>query len=188
MRYTVRPALCAWEFRRISNRTPPNRLNFECRDPFVAVTKQQSPLEGAKRQSSSRPCYLHLSAHKLRVLVKSKKALNPEQVEALDEAWFHTFGVLLILQDCESVEARPPGDSILGVEQVLRMTNLSLTSLKRHVLYGSFPKPHRSSPNRIGWRPSYVTAWLHEVDNSSRRSHHGAPSRALNARRLPRPF
>jgi predicted DNA-binding transcriptional regulator AlpA len=136
----------------------------------MPVTKQQTPLEGAKRQSTCRPCYLHLSAFKLRELFKSKKTLSPEEMEALDEAWFHTFGVLLVLPVCHPVEVRAPGDAILSVEQVLRMTNLSLTSLKRRVLYGSFPKLHRSSPSRIGWRACDVAAWLHELRNNSRRS------------------
>ena len=104
-------------------------------------------------------CYLHLSAHKLRELVKDKTRLSPEHLAAVDEAWFHTFGVLLVLQDCESVGVR---ETVLGVEQVLRMSNLSLTSLKRHVLDGTFPKPHRWSPDRIGWRPGDVSAWLHQ--------------------------
>ena len=134
-------------------------LTLERRDLIVAATKQQAPLEEAKRQSSSRPCYLHLSAHKLRELVKGKTTFNPEHLAAIDEAWFHTFGVLLVLQDCESVEAR---ETVLGVEQVLRMSNLSLTSLKRHMLDGKFPRPHRSSPDRIGWRPGDVSAWLHQ--------------------------
>jgi predicted DNA-binding transcriptional regulator AlpA len=126
----------------------------------VAATKHQASVEEAKLHCPSRPCYLHLSAHKLRALVKSKKTLSPEHLAALDEAWFHTFGVLLILQDCESVETQ---ETMLGVEQVLRMSNLSLTSLKRHVLAGKFPRPHRSSSDRIGWRAGDVSAWLHQT-------------------------
>ena len=151
---TVSAVSCAQEFPEI--RKPPNG-----RVPVMAATKHQAPVEEAKLRNPSRPCYLHLSAHKLRELVKSKKPLNPEHLAALDEAWFHTFGVLLVLQDCESVEARA---TMLGVEQVLRMCNLSLTSLKRRVLEGTFPKPHRSSQDQIGWRPRDVTAWLYERD------------------------
>src|SRR4030095_5429154 len=133
-------------------------------------TKHQASVEQAKL---SRPCYLHLSAHKLRELVKGKTTFNPEHLAAIDEAWFHTFGVLLVLQDCESVEAR---ETVLVVEQVLRMSNLSLTSLKRHMLDGKFPRPHRSSPDQIGWRPSDVSAWLHQRGYQRRSGSTTAPS------------
>jgi prophage regulatory protein len=53
-----------------------------------------------------------------------------------------------------------PEETILRRRQLPAITGLSLTSVDRLRLAGSFPPPVRLSPHAIGWHRSAVMAWL----------------------------
>ena len=44
--------------------------------------------------------------------------------------------------------------------QVIKLAGLSRSTIKRRVADGSFPKPRRLAPRRIGWPARKVKAWL----------------------------
>ena len=150
--------------------------------------KQQTPLERAARQAEQwkaqaaeakrRPSYRHLSPTELVSLAQDTKRLSVAQLEALDEAWFETFGELLILPGSGPGEAPPvpnvptepePADTTaLSTREVMRLTGLSLSTLKRRVLDKSFPEPRRISTRRISWPASDVKRWLDDLDANRR--------------------
>lgn len=53
-------------------------------------------------------------------------------------------------------------DRILRPEEVAQQTSLSLSTLRRMVQRGEFPKPRQLSPRRIGWGATDVGRWLSE--------------------------
>ena len=137
----------------------------------------QRQVEQWKAQAAEhkrRPSFTHLPPEELVDLARDTKRLSIAELEALDEAWFERFGELLILSDSGTVD-RPPepkaptqpeptGDPALNTREVLRMTGLSLSTLKRRVLGKTFPEPRRPSQRRINWPYSDVKRWLDELD------------------------
>ena len=142
---------------------------------FVRSAGAVVPHTGEEAESQQ-PSYLHLSRFQLFELVRRKKPFNPAELEALDLAWFHVFGLLLTLAEADvaptgpSLQSTAANDNILGVNEVLRITKLSLTLLKRRVLDGSFPKPRRFSCCEIGWFAREVQQWVEQFHTRARRS------------------
>ena len=58
------------------------------------------------------------------------------------------------------------GDSmnILRIEEVLRCTGLSRTTIWRDVRADRFPAPLKIGRNRIGWREDEIDAWQDSLD------------------------
>jgi prophage regulatory protein len=106
------------------------------------------------------------------------KPLSDFEVQALGEAWCRVFGDLPPgAEDSDEdpsasePDAQPPielpaDDTMLRTRDVLRLTGLSLSTLKRMVVDGRFPKPVRLSPRRIGWPARDVRAWLDSLDGA----------------------
>jgi prophage regulatory protein len=65
-------------------------------------------------------------------------------------------------------EPELPSDdtTMLRAKEVARRTGLSLSTLKRKVISGEFPKPMRLSPRRIGWQAGAVRSWLEGLDGA----------------------
>jgi predicted DNA-binding transcriptional regulator AlpA len=58
-------------------------------------------------------------------------------------------------------------------KEVVRLTGLSLSTLKRMAIDCRFAAPHRLSPRRIGWPARAVTAWLETVDGARHKANRG---------------
>lgn len=54
----------------------------------------------------------------------------------------------------------PPLDPVLTIAQVTASVSYSRAQLWRMIKAGSFPKPVRLGPGRVGWRQSAVAEWL----------------------------
>ena len=111
------------------------------------------------------------SAHQLIGMWESGKNLKGRplsqfETQALAEAWCRVFGELPPDDDVDDAAPSPPqpelppDDTMLRTKDVLRLIGLSLSSLKRMVIDGRFPKPVRLSPRRLGWPARDVKAWL----------------------------
>jgi predicted DNA-binding transcriptional regulator AlpA len=64
----------------------------------------------------------------------------------------------------------PPDDTMLRAADVVRITGLSLATLKRMTIDGRFAKPLHLSPHRIGWPGKDVRMWLEERDAARRKA------------------
>lgn len=53
-------------------------------------------------------------------------------------------------------------DPLLTISQLPAIVIYSRSQLYRMIKAGSFPRPIRLGPGRVGWRQSAVTAWLNE--------------------------
>jgi prophage regulatory protein len=65
-------------------------------------------------------------------------------------------------------EPEPQDDDMLAMCDVVRMTGLSESTIKRMFNDGRFPRPLKLSPRRIGWPASQVKEWLRTLHDQSR--------------------
>jgi prophage regulatory protein len=94
------------------------------------------------------------------------------EFRALCSAWLQTFGCLPPGHEAgedpssadQAPEPEPADDTMLGVKEVVRLTDISISTIKRMVIDGRFPKPMHLSPRRIGWLAREVKAWLRNLD------------------------
>jgi prophage regulatory protein len=102
--------------------------------------------------------------------------LSQVEVVALVERWLELFGAYPP-GDTEpgagdtahqSEEPEPQGDNMLKMREVVRMTGLSKSTIKRMFNNGRFPKPLHLSPRRIGWPARQVKDWLRTLQDQSR--------------------
>ena len=105
------------------------------------------------------------------------RMLSPFETQALAEAWCGVFGELPpgCSEDGEpdppEPEAELPADgTMLKAKDVVRITGVSLATLKRKVLSGDFPTPMRLSPRRIGWPARDVRLWLERLDGARQKT------------------
>ena len=107
------------------------------------------------------------------------KPLSQWEGQALVEAWCRVFGELPPHDnDTDAAEQEPsapgpemPGDdTMLRAKDVVRLTGLSLSTLKRMVVGGRFVKPVRLSPRRIGWPARDVRMWLETADGARQKA------------------
>lgn len=106
------------------------------------------------------------------------KPLSKFEVQALAERWGTIFGTPPPCNDDQSASeaagARsssipmPADDTMLGIEDVQRMTGLSKSTIKRKVLDGSFPTPVYPSVRRKAWPARVVKAWLEQLGAGGR--------------------
>ena len=119
------------------------------------------------------------NAHQLIAMWESAKNLAGKPLslwegQALVEAWCRVFGELPpndddadIAEPAQRPETElPADDTMLRANDVVRLTGLSLSTLKRMVLAGRFPKPMHLSPRRIGWPTRDVKAWLDAAEGA----------------------
>lgn len=143
---------------------------------MVAEWQQQ------ERASQSVRDYGYLSPSKLIKLANDPAPIAPDDLEALDVAWYAAFGEWLCEADDGSAPypidsavtalALPADDDMLSMSEVLRVTGISKTTVKRRVQDGTFPKPVRLSVRRMGWPAVEVKAWLAAITEQSTKSRH----------------
>ena len=102
------------------------------------------------------------------------KLLDQFETRALTEAWCRVFGELPPEDDdADDPASQGPGqpeldlpadDTMLRTKDVLRITGLSLSTLKRMVIDERFPRPMRISPRRLGWPARDVRQWLEGLE------------------------
>jgi prophage regulatory protein len=98
--------------------------------------------------------------------------LSPFEWQAMCAAWFLTFGELPPSRDDSqpsdpTPEPPPADDTMLDMHQVVRMTGLSESTLKRRWAAGTFPRPIKLSTRRMGWLSSSIKAWLADCERAS---------------------
>ena len=67
-----------------------------------------------------------------------------------------------------TAEPEPADTTMLDMHDVMRLTGLSKSTIKRMVSDDRFPKPIHLSPRRIGWPAGDVKAWLERLDGNRR--------------------
>lgn len=92
------------------------------------------------------------------------RKLTRFELRALVERWCEVFGSLPPSETVTTVPAaatgpEPADDEMLDMHDVVRVTGLSKSTIKRRVAEGSFPEPLHLSPRRIGWPAARVRAW-----------------------------
>lgn len=107
------------------------------------------------------------------------KPLSQWEGQALVEAWYKSFGELPPNDDDAGTAEQepsapepelPPDDTMLRARDVVRLTGLSLSTLKRMVIDKRFPTPMRLSPRRIGWPTRDVRTWLETADGARQKT------------------
>jgi prophage regulatory protein len=94
------------------------------------------------------------------------------EFEALCERWVAVFGFLPPMGEPPERAAEPDplpaDDAILRMRDVVRITGLSKSTIKRWVAdpASDFPKPVNLSPRRIGWRADAVKTWRAKIEAS----------------------
>jgi prophage regulatory protein len=58
----------------------------------------------------------------------------------------------------------PADDTMLGINEVVRLTGVSKATINRHVQTGTFPKPFKISARRNGYLAREVKEWLERLD------------------------
>jgi len=141
--------------------------------------------EASKRNAAIDACFAHTRPHDLVRIWETGKTLDGKKLtdfefEGLVSAWLRVFGVWPPFDEddntLESTEASAPepelpsDDTMLKAKDVVRITGVSLATLKRKVLSGDFPAPMRLSPRRIGWPARDVRLWLERLDGARQKT------------------
>jgi predicted DNA-binding transcriptional regulator AlpA len=99
--------------------------------------------------------------------------LSQFEFEALCERWCAVFGELppmgSLSVDAEPSDPLPADDTTINMKEVVRITGLSKSTIKRWVSdpTNDFPKPDKLSTRRIGWRAEHVKAWRKRIENAA---------------------
>ena len=103
------------------------------------------------------------------------RPLSEWECRALVEAWCRVFGELppgddgddqVSTEPTQPQPELPADDTMLRTREVLRLMGVSLSTLKRMVVEGRFPKPLRLSSHRIGWPAREVKTWLDAAEDA----------------------
>lgn len=106
------------------------------------------------------------------------KPLSQFEAQAVAERWCAVFGELPPDDDegeadtaahSEPTDAPPelpPDDTMLKAKEVVRLTGVSLATLKRMAIDGRFPKPMRPHPRRICWSARDVRLWREGIESA----------------------
>lgn len=97
------------------------------------------------------------------------KKLTPWEVQALAEQWRQRFGEWPKgkratskktdpLEEADAVE----DDTVLRKRDVLRLTGLSESTLKRWIKAGTFPAPFKLGPDMNAWQARGVKEWVRQ--------------------------
>ena len=106
------------------------------------------------------------------------RKLTQFEFAGLVERWCELFGALppddaeelngIASEQATTSEQEPEDDTMLRMGDVVRLTRISGSTVKRMVLDGRFPKPLRLSPRRIGWPARDVKVWLRQLEDQRR--------------------
>jgi predicted DNA-binding transcriptional regulator AlpA len=101
------------------------------------------------------------------------ETLSQFEFEALCERWCAVFGFLPPFGPQDETPATEPDplpadDTMLPIKEVIRLTGLSKSTIKRRVNdpANGFPKPIPLSLRRIGWRAGEVKAWIAGIEGA----------------------
>jgi prophage regulatory protein len=99
------------------------------------------------------------------------RKLTSTEFEALACALYRLFGAIPGPAKGSKANRQPlpEDDTMLSMKDVVRLTGLSTSTIKRMVSTGLFPKPLRPSPRRIGWPASEVRVWTESLDQLRQR-------------------
>ena len=101
---------------------------------------------------------------------KDGRKLNDWEFACFVEAWVKCFGDLPADAVTEPKQPRadapaiPADDTMLRMPDLLRLTGLSISTVKRMVQDGRFPKPVRLGVRAKGWPASDVRAFMKMLD------------------------
>jgi prophage regulatory protein len=105
------------------------------------------------------------------------RKLTKFEVQALGERWCQLFGCFPPGNDVDPAtvpptEPMPADDTRIDMHEVIRLTGLSKSSIKRMVEDGRFPSPDKMSTRRINWFARVVREWIEEreVDTDRRQA------------------
>ena len=138
-------------------------------NPIERARQLQERWDAEYRDYARRPSFKHLSSSDLIRVADSKRAMSSEEFEALEEAFVEMFGISLVAPVDRRGEREPPeaieepelpkGDAALNAKQVCELIGVSVSTLKRMVEDGRFPKPFKASERRIAWSVKDVMAY-----------------------------
>ena len=100
--------------------------------------------------------------------------LSQFEFEALCERWCAVFGELPPMGEPPAPGAEPdqlpPDDAYLRMRDVVRITGLSKSTIKRQVNdpKSDFPRPVKTSTRRIAWPADQVKAWRKRREDATR--------------------
>jgi prophage regulatory protein len=106
------------------------------------------------------------------------KRLNNWEFGCLVEAWCERFGSLpshdavenaLAMTDDDKPEPLPADDTMLRINEVVRLTGISVSSLKRMVEDGRFPRPMRIGIRAKGWPARDIRHFIEALDEQRKR-------------------
>jgi predicted DNA-binding transcriptional regulator AlpA len=113
-----------------------------------------------------------------RLKLSAREPLTQFEFEALCERWCIVFGEPPPIGDPADIatqpEPLPADDQMLSMKDVVRISDLSKSTIKRRVSdpTDDFPKPVKPSTRRIGWPADLVKAWRKRIESAgSDRSH-----------------
>jgi prophage regulatory protein len=156
------------------------------------LADERAALEAdSKRSGALEAHFLHATPEQLVEMWSTRlnldgQALSTFEFAALVEAWCRVFGRLppteeeIAAVDLGDDDQAPAAeqvttiddDQMLRTREVLKLTGLSLSTLKRMVQAGRFPRPSRIATRRNAWKASVVRAWLTRFDDEARRTTH----------------
>jgi prophage regulatory protein len=106
------------------------------------------------------------------------KRLNSWEFGCLIEAWCERFGALpsdapvanaVALTEDEKPEPLPADDTMLRIGEVVRLTGISVSSIKRMVDDGRFPRPMRIGIRAKGWPARDVRHFIEALNEQRSR-------------------
>jgi prophage regulatory protein len=100
--------------------------------------------------------------------------LTQFEFTALVERWLELFNAYPpfepdaipdVVAVAEAEKPEPQDDTMLSPRDVARLAGISTRTIDRMVRRGTFPKPMRLSPRRIGWPAHEVKAWINRLND-----------------------
>lgn len=150
-------------------------------DQAEALVKQwEEQREDAERMPRA-DYFSEASAMDLVAMWRSRKNMEGRRLTKYEfgcfvERWVEVFGDVPATDGDTSfgdIEAKPEpmpaDDTMLRVPDVLRLTGISHTTIKRMVGDGRFPKPMRLGVRAKGWPAREIKAWIERLDEQRRR-------------------
>ena len=144
------------------------------------VAEWKAQREDHERSSAMSTLFQHVSAAEVVKMWETGKnqqgrKLTRFEFGALVERWCEVFSALPPDDDdagaeeaLEAVPDDPEPDTMLRMGEVVRLTGISKSTIKRMVVDGRFPKPMRTSARRIGWPARDVKTWIDRLDDQRR--------------------
>jgi prophage regulatory protein len=154
------------------------------------LTADQAEARAEEREAQRRDyermpradCFREASALDVVDMWRTQKNLDGRRLTKFEfgclvERWTEIFGkcrkLMAIRQAmtfASAPEPMPADDTMLRVPDVVRLTGISHTTIKRMQADGRFPKAMRLGERAKGWPAREIKAWLETLDEQRRRS------------------